>query len=345
MINGARTDMPLVSVVIPVYNVETYVVDSVHSVTSQTYRNLEIILVDDGSTDRSSVLCRDLANSDDRITLVRRENGGLSAARNTGIDIACGDYIFFLDSDDRIDLNTIQYLLDEAVENACDIAMVGFRNTYNHTEELRESSVSNDQIYMSGYDAMLDALYKHNSSMHAWGKLYKRSLFEIIRYPEGRLYEDAGTTYRLLAAARKVSISSSRMVQYLKRPGSITGSNFNIKHMDAMYFAQDINNFVSKLNMPALTTAAEYYLFSSAIYLLDLMVSSEKSEVGKFNGCFKQCAAVVNSTGLSVSRDRHASFRMRLYGFLANINTRLPVTLLTIKNILKNQTHYIRGVR
>lgn len=323
-----------VSIVIPVYNVEKYVFESVNSVLRQTHSNLQIIIVNDGSTDTSASICDELGYADNRITVIHQKNSGLSAARNTGIDIADGDYIFFLDSDDRIDLNTIEYLLSEIVDKHCDIAMVGFRDTYAHDEELYKMDVLNDQLYLSGYDALEDTLYKRNSSMHAWGKLYIKSLFDGVKYPEGRLYEDTGTTYKLLARANRVSISSTKMVQYLKRSDSITGSKFCPGSMDAVYFAQDIYEFSQTLNKPGLVKAAQYYLFNAAIYVLDLLVGLDKNE--DFRDYFYECRDIIRRLGMPIFYDRSSNLRMRTYGLLAMLNFHSLILALRTKELLKS---------
>lgn len=338
---------PKVSVIIPVYNVKSYVSASVHSVTEQTYRNLEILIINDGSTDGSDEICKDIAATDGRITLINQLNGGLSAARNTGIDKHTGDYIFFLDSDDCIDPETIQYLVKVAIETDADISTVGYRGVKNHSLDSRDTNRAveshSDRILCSGELGLAKALYSDGVSMHAWGKLYKSGLFANIRYPNGRLYEDAGTTYKLFLLSSIVSVSGEkRMVRYLQRSGSITGGDFNIRTMDLIEFSEDILTVAERRGSAELVQAAKYHLFNSAAYVLDTITAKKAiNRAGTRN--LKRLYSIIRENARAVITNKRSSKRMKIYAYSSYLHLFGIVSVLRIKNILKGITSEIRS--
>ena len=193
-------DLPLISVIVPVYNVELYIRKCIESILSQTYRNLEIILVDDGSKDRCGEICDEYALKDNRIRVIHKENGGLSDARNVGIDASRGEYIGFVDSDDWIVPDMYEYLYRGLIENNADISVCEY---YNVWRSKAQATYRPSTRIFSG-SSCLWALLRLKVGNYAWNKLYKRNLWEDgIRYPVGKLYEDVRTTYRIF---QKVSV-------------------------------------------------------------------------------------------------------------------------------------------
>ena len=190
----------LVSIIVPVYNVEKYLRPCLDSILAQTYKNLEIILVDDGSPDHSGAICDEFAARDPRVRVIHKTNGGLSDARNAGLDIATGDYIGFVDSDDWIAEDMFEYLLRNILVHSADIAECGYYNVFP------ASTISNntDNVIVYNTHDALTALLQLKIGNYAWNKLYKHSLFNDIRYPKGLLYEDVRTTYRLFAQCSTV---------------------------------------------------------------------------------------------------------------------------------------------
>ena len=185
---------PLISVIVPVYNVEPYLRRCVDSILRQTYRNLEILLVDDGSTDRSGTICDACAQQDTRVKVIHQKNGGLSAARNCGLETARGEYISFVDSDDLINDRMIETLYRDLAGQGADISAVGYR-MFENQEELRPEEITAPVQCMTGKEALRRILVSEEIGDFAWNKLYKKILFQTIRYPEGRVFEDRHTGF------------------------------------------------------------------------------------------------------------------------------------------------------
>ena len=185
----------LISVIVPVYNVEKYLDRCIDSIVNQTYRNLEIILVDDGSPDNCPKMCDDWAKKDGRIKVIHKENGGLSSARNAGLDICIGEYIHFVDSDDWLELSCIELLLDACVQNGALLSVCG-RYIIVHEKRNIDKNFSENQI-MSTSNFVSNMLVGKNCDSSPCGKLYHKSLWVGIRFPHGRIYEDIAILYKL----------------------------------------------------------------------------------------------------------------------------------------------------
>jgi len=221
----------LISVIVPVYNVERYLPQCLDSVMNQTYRNVEIILVDDGSTDRSGGICDEYQRKDRRIAVIHKENGGLSDARNAGLNAARGRYFFFLDSDDFIAPHCIETLYRLMKETNSDISIGNFQQT--HDGESPKAFERPGRMYaftkMEALEQLTGTFYLQFTV--AWGKLIKREMMSGIRFPVGRLHEDEFTSYKVLYNAKKVVFTEERLLFYRIRPDSITNRNLSVKQM------------------------------------------------------------------------------------------------------------------
>lgn len=211
----------LISVIVPVYNVKPYIDKCMQTILSQTYSNLEIILVDDGSTDGSSDVCDTYAASDSRIKVIHKENGGLSSARNAALDIATGDYIGFVDSDDYIHVQMFEKLIDASKKSDCEISICAHYTEKGDTLYIDEPVFDNEIIYTPN-DAQKTLIEDINIRSYAWDKLYKANLFEGVRYPVGRNYEDIATTHILFSKAKKICHIPQYLYYYQIREGSIS---------------------------------------------------------------------------------------------------------------------------
>ena len=220
-------DNPLISIIVPCYNVERYLPKCVDSILNQTYKNLEVWLVDDGSPDRCGDICDEYARKDARVKVIHKQNGGLSDARNVAVDVANGEYIIFIDSDDRVTFDHVETLYNLAVKYEVDLAVAQFK------EEQEGFSIELDkdapQEYKLGMeDAIETMFYQDKFETSAWGKIYKHSLFDSgIRYPKGKLYEDLPTTYKLIEKAGDIAITSKQTTYYLIRKNSIQGETYS----------------------------------------------------------------------------------------------------------------------
>ncbi len=221
----------LVSVIVPVYNVEKYLGECINSLLCQIYTNLEIILIDDGSTDSSGTLCDHYAEIDNRISVYHKKNGGLSDARNYGLDIATGEFIAFVDSDDYVSPYFIDRLRQVQKKTDSDIVICGFTSFDDGTSLSCITNETDDLVYqsVSSIDA-LSNFYNDNRVMTvlAWNKLYKKSCFKTIRFPVGKLREDEFISYRVIYASNKITYIQSKLYYYRTRPGSIMQSS-NLK--------------------------------------------------------------------------------------------------------------------
>lgn len=229
-----------VSVIVPIYKVEPYLKRAVASILHQTYHNLEIILVDDGSPDQCGRICDDYAKEDNRITVIHKENGGLSDARNAGLDTAHGEYIVFVDSDDFIAEDYVETLMQCLKKYDADVAMCSYAVTAS--VELDESifKASRDEtVEVCDRRELLNNLYDANHKdatyfIVSWNKIYKASLWQDVRFPKGRIHEDEATTYKIYDRAQKGVYLHRPLYGYFTAPSSITRDRFNIKRLQWM---------------------------------------------------------------------------------------------------------------
>lgn len=218
----------LISVIIPIYKVEEYLDACIASVVGQTHKNLEIILVDDGSPDNCPAMCDAWTRRDDRIRVIHKPNGGLSDARNAGIDIATGEYIAFVDSDDYIRSGMLQKLYAALCRTEADISACGILTCEGENQTAwgcHDLTGTPKQILAMLYS---DTAYP----VSAWNKLYRRSCWETLRFPVGKTCEDAFTTYQLVHNAKRIVMIPEALYCYRIRPGSIMTSAFSLKKMD-----------------------------------------------------------------------------------------------------------------
>ncbi len=218
---------PLISVIVPCYNVEKYLPRCINSIINQTYNNLEILLVDDGSPDQCGEICDKYAKKDKRIKVIHKENGGLSDARNIALDLSRGEYILFIDSDDYVATNHIEHLYNMMLTSHADMAIEWGQTFYEGTTPIIDTLDGKKSVILDSEEALMNMFYQKDFDTSAWAKLYKRSLFDGIRYPKGWLYEDLPTTYRLIQKCTKIVFSNYKSYYYLLRHNSIEGAPFN----------------------------------------------------------------------------------------------------------------------
>lgn len=221
---------PLVSIIIPIYKVEPFLKCCLDSVINQTYSHLEIILVDDGSPDNCPKICDEYAVRDSRIIVIHKENGGLSDARNAGLDICKGDFISFVDSDDWVDKEYIETLLNIAIQEQAELAIGRFREVHRDHPKNTIQPFKSFEIFNSS--DLLFHLCKSDikEMMAAWGKLYSRKCFDKIRFPKGQLYEDACTNYKIYDNIGKACYVKKYLYFYRIREDSIMGKTDSSIH-------------------------------------------------------------------------------------------------------------------
>lgn len=232
----------VISVIIPVYNVEKYLEQCVESVLNQTYRDIEVILVDDGSTDGSGAICDEYALQDARVKVIHKENGGLSDARNQGMEVACGDIISFIDSDDYISPYFLEILCEAMEEGNCDVAALkkccDFWDGEDCVELAKAKNVKNVE-YCSAYEAV-ERMFYMDIETGAQFKLYKRHTLNGVKFPIGYYYEDVATTYKTFLNGNKAAIVDADIYAYRKRQDSICRQAFSEKKLSALKIFDEI---------------------------------------------------------------------------------------------------------
>lgn len=234
LLNSMDSISPLISIIVPVYKVENYLRRAVDSILRQTYTNIEVILVDDGSPDECPRICDEYAEKDCRVKVVHKPNGGLSDARNAALDIINGEYVTFVDSDDYISDEMIYTLVRNIIEYKCDIVCCGV-NVIDHDGIVDiQYNVSSTLLYKS-YDALKLLFEDKFPKNFVWNKIYRSNLFKDIRYPINRHYEDIATTYKIFSKTDSVLLIPECLYFYeLNRPGNITSELQSDKALNNM---------------------------------------------------------------------------------------------------------------
>ena len=259
----------LISVVVPIYKVEMYLKQCINSIIKQTYTNLEIILVDDGSPDNCPKICDEFKEKDSRVVVIHKENGGLSDARNAGIDVAKGKYIAFIDSDDYIHNEFIEELYNHIVSEKAQISMCTIQKVNEKDEVIEEIPITEEKV-ISGRKAILEFNNFSISNVVAWNKLYNIELFKDIRYPKGKIHEDEFTTYKLLYLAKRVAISNRKLYYYRYNQNSITNKQFNEKRLDVIDALEERIEFFKNRNEIELYENTLNLYLGTLIYLYDI---------------------------------------------------------------------------
>ena len=247
---------PLISVIVPVYKTEQYLQRCISSICSQTYENLEIILVDDGSPDHSGALCDTLAQNDARIRVIHKENGGLSSARNAGLDVMQGDYVCFVDSDDFIDTQMCQTLYNRLISENADISCCGIANFDGNKVLSYFNANLDDQFTLSPEAAMIELSKNYRITNSMCDKLYKAEIFHDLRMKQGILYEDAQVQHFCLHRANRITYTAQPLYYYFLSQGSILRSDFSTRHYDCITASLERIAFFEE-NYPQAVAAAK----------------------------------------------------------------------------------------
>lgn len=268
----------LVSVIVPVYNVEKELPECIDSILKQTYQNIEVLLIDDGSPDRSGAICDRYQVKDSRVRVFHKKNGGLSDARNYGIERCKGEYLICVDSDDVVKDTLIETELALAQKHRADMVVSPYQKFQDSSELFVSEEIHSGCV---GQKEALSRLLYQDKVFHtgAHCKLYKRSLFDGVQYPVGLFYEDLATTYRLILKAERIAFTSEKMYGYRIRAGSIMRQGYSPKKMSCIVVSKQFFQEIST-RYPELTTAASSRAFSvnRAIYL---QIPSDKKEERK----------------------------------------------------------------
>lgn len=238
----------LISIIVPVYNVEKYLGKCIDSILKQTYTNIEIILVDDGSTDNSGKICDSYAKKDKRLIVIHKENGGQSSARNLAIDVAKGDFIGFVDSDDFIINNMYEKLYSNLIKYNADISICSYTEVDESGNVNKPKWKKNENFYKiyNKEEALKELLIDKYITNHSWNKLYKKELFQDIRYPQGKVMEDLAIMYKLFEKSNKIIYENVDLYYYLQRKSSTMNSLSEKLIEDEEQMVETKNQYLSK---------------------------------------------------------------------------------------------------
>lgn len=295
--------MELISIIVPVYNVQNYLEKCVDSLVAQTYEYIEILLVDDGSTDQSGAICDTCEKRFQKVRTFHKKNGGLSDARNYGLQYASGKYVIFVDSDDEVSETYVEYLYTLVKKYGGDIGISDCVHCYLDSP-VKYCKERNVKIYDPEH-AVVEMLYQTSFLVSACGKIYKKEFFDTIEFPKGMLYEDSAIMYKLFLQARKIVYGNAQNYAYFHRNGSITSQKFDMRNFDIILISKQIyNEFLKKDKL--LKKAARSYLVVSALRVYLNCPENQAYESGK-----KECEEIIFKEGLYVLFDKKARLKTR----------------------------------
>lgn len=298
---------PLISVIVPVYNVEKYITRCVESIACQTYSNLEIILVDDGSPDGSGKICDDFAERDSRIKVIHKSNGGLSSARNAGIDASTGQLIAFVDGDDYVSRKMYETLYNALAENGADMSICNceFVDEDGKTIDGKNSEIKSEVLDKAqALERLNPLLYPYWKYVTAWNKLYKRELFGEIRYPDGKIHEDEFIIHRIIDRCSCVAVTEEPLYKYVQRGGSIMSDKPGDKHVDAVYAFLDRAEYFSAAGNKAMKKIVLIQAYGVLVSMLG------RDRKFKHNEYFHQAVKLTLGKLLSVMDPRAAKLML-----------------------------------
>ncbi len=305
---------PLISVIVPIYKVEKFLGECVESILTQTYTNLEIILVDDGSPDNCGSICDEYAQKDSRIKVIHKQNGGLSDARNAGLIVFKGEYLVFVDSDDFMPKDSIEYMYNLAIKNDADLVIGGSEKFDENTGKIIWSTYNgaeNVQVFDKA-EAMKDFFINGCAS---WARLYKRKVHNNVFFPVGEINEDEAIVLTILENCEKIVKSNYVVYNYRYRENSITSVDFN-KNKLAWYEHCENNLKYIELNYPALTDVAKSRCFVSVLYFLEVLSQCDKK---LYNDLILEFKIILKSNYANILKNKFISLRIKLELSIINI--------------------------
>ncbi len=319
---------PKISIVVPIYNVEKYLKKCIDSIRVQTFEDFELLLVDDGSPDNCGEICDRYAKEDSRIKVIHKKNGGLSDARNAGIDIARGDYIGFIDSDDFIENDMYQTLYDLVKNADADMAVCGVYNVY--TQKTVTQYDGDETFVCNNEEAFNYILQGTKIPATICNKLIKREIFDNIRFPVGRLYEDAFITKEIIQVVKTVAVTTAPKYYYIHREGSITTTKFKQKDMDIIE-AYEITLAVIKEKFPNLIKQGEFRFFWANFVVLDRILIADNYK--NIDG-YKKVVKTLRKNTLKIAFNKFFNKSRRISALFLLINVTLYRKLVLINDSL-----------
>lgn len=311
---------PKISIIVPIYNVEEYLTECIESILNQTFKEFELILVNDGSTDNSGDICEKYKNIDDRIKVIHKNNGGVSSARNAGLSIAEGKFIGFVDSDDLIHVEMYEALYKLAVDNEADIVSASVK-CFNDIKELDKIESSNYKINIYENN-IIEANYNDElNEVAVWNKIYKSKIFSNIRFPEGRIYEDVSTTYKLYLNCNKLVDIKRELYFYRVRAGSITRNKFNDKRFDIVpMYEEQYSILHDKYNYIGERIKYDYYVNLKCIFIdiINEDIENKKYYLEKTSKLMRKEIKYITKNKIVSNKDKLISIIIAYTPVLAN---------------------------
>ncbi len=304
----------LISVVVPIYNVEKYLEECVQSIINQSYNNIEILLIDDGSTDGSGMVCDKLAERDNRIKVFHKINGGLSDARNYGIEYAIGKYVMFVDSDDVVDEDMVK-LLYGIITSVKNIKLAVCCLSHFVDGENPIFCKNGGSVILSKEEAVIDFLYQKGISTSACGKLYAMELLENIRFIKGQRFEDNEFMFNVISSCEIIGYNSSKLYAYRHRLNSITTTNFGEKDFDIIEIGKRILEKSNVLS-PAVRNAAIVYQCTNCLRVF-LTASGEYMKDRRYEYCKKYLK--INAKPVIKNKDARKKLKIGLFLFYIGV--------------------------
>lgn len=294
-------DEELVSVIVPVYNVEPYLCRCLDSIINQTYTNIEIILIDDGSTDNSYSICREYEEQHSNIVFLHKENGGLSSSRNVGMLYANGLYIMFVDSDDFIHEDCVRELYFLLKNNNVKISQCNFEKGSSDQFSQKNEKIKN--TFYSGYK-MYETKYVNSV---VWGKLYDRIVLKDLEFPVSKINEDEFYTYKVLYAAEKVAVTNRRLYYYYKRSNSIMNNKEKEIELDIIdAFEERINFFDNKNEMKLkIVSIKEFCIRLIVLYTRCMSAKNERNDLEYIKKLFDENYAIIKKESFLSLKEKY----------------------------------------
>ena len=284
----------LISVIVPVYKVERYLARCVDSILNQTYGNLEVILVDDGSPDNSGAICDDYARKEPRIRVIHKENGGLSSARNAGIEIARGEYFGFVDSDDWIEPDTYETMLGLATKYDAKMVCAGRYDVDADTMERTIGLCPEKEAVISGVELLGRVFLWDNCDSSSCDKLFHRSLYDHVRYPLGVVSEDVASFYLLAQQAERVALCPKLFYNYYHHKGTITTTAISEKTFHFQQHTDVIYPYICA-HFPEIQEQARYFRVRSLVHAITVVAQAEPREGNKFLAQYRTCCRALRN--------------------------------------------------
>lgn len=314
-----------ISVIVPIYKVEKYLNRCIDSIINQTYSNLEIILIDDGSPDNCPIICDEYAKNDSRVRVVHKKNGGLSDARNAGLAIAHGEYISFIDSDDYIWSSMYEVMINIISKKNVDIVECDI----NYNSTIKEFNIHKQIVNIyDNKDAMKELVLERDIHQVVWNKIYKRDVIKDIFFEVGKINEDEFWTYKIIGNSKKVAKINQPFYCYTYRPESIMNSKYNLKRLDALEGKFNRLKYIQKNNLDLVDITKKNF-FDSCLYSYQRLIKNKnKKEINKGKKIIKN---YISYCDFRREEFINFKFKYKLWIYLSKISLNLTCK---IRNLL-----------